>query len=98
MVDHQSDPSIIVKRELGDDVWLCLRRMMFGNVRLSLVEGDPDNFSCFHAKNFCYHDPGLARVAYETWDGQGDPPKGWVRHIETGRRYDPATDREWVSL
>jgi hypothetical protein len=91
------DTSIIKKRELGDDIWLCLRRMLFGNTRLSLVEGDPDVVSCSHVSNYCYHDGGLALDAYEAWDGRGDPPKGWVRHIETGRRYDPATGREWVA-
>ena len=26
---------------------------------------------------WCYQDPLLAEAAYETWDGQGDPP-GWL--------------------
>lgn len=92
-----SDTSIIVKKELQDGSWICIRKMLFGNVRLSLVEGDPDEIDCFHSQNYCFHDPVLALVAFEIWDGEGDPPSGWVRHIETGRRYDPVTGKSWIA-
>jgi hypothetical protein len=91
------DSSIIVKKDVGEDYWVCLRRMLHNNVRLSLVQGDPDDINCYHEQNFCFHDADLAQASYEAWDGEGDPPKGWVRHIETGRRYDPKTGKFWVA-
>lgn len=92
-----ADTSVILKRELPSGDWVVLRRMLLGNVRLSLCDRDPDDVSCFHSPNYCYHNVGRAILAVQEWDGEGDP-EGWVRHIESGRRRpDGDASQEYVN-
>lgn len=41
-----------------------------------------------YADGYCYPRGSLALVllAAATWDGQGDPPDGWIRHMGSHRR------------
>lgn len=50
---------------------------------------------CGYAERYCYQTRDGAVAALEGWDGQGDPI-GWHRHPDSGRRRDPATNREWI--
>lgn len=46
---------------------------------------------------YCYETVELAVLAASVWDGDGDPPEGWFRHVGSGRRR-PAGDpgREYI--
>lgn len=68
-------------RELPHGRVLHLRPMGH-NVRLTLsvVDGvGPEG-------SWCYAAPLEAWQAVLGWNGEGDPPDGWIRHIDTGRR------------
>lgn len=44
---------------------------------------------------FCYEDPEVALAAARAWDGDGDPPDGWIKEVGTERRRingDPARE------
>jgi len=34
---------------------------------------------------WCFDDPELARRCLAAWDGRGDPPDGWIKHVNTNR-------------
>jgi hypothetical protein len=47
---------------------------------------------------WCYAVPMAGRAAASAWDGKGDPPTGWFRHVQSGRRRpegDP--EREYIA-
>lgn len=69
-------------RALDDGRELVVYPMLPGQHRLAVgTQGDGgyDDAWCFHA---------LADVlpSLEAWDGAGDPPGRWYRHIGSGRR------------
>lgn len=81
-------------RLLDDGREVVVYPMTFGKGRL--VVGVPEFDS--YDDGWCYPRASTAIRAAQTWDGQGDPMDGWVRHLGTGRRRpdgDPA--REHVS-
>lgn len=39
----------------------------------------------FDIDRWCFDDPDLARRCFADWDGQGDPPDGWIKHFNTNR-------------
>lgn len=39
----------------------------------------------FDIDRWCYDDPEIAIRCFEAWDGQGDPPDGWIKHVNTNR-------------
>lgn len=78
-------------RRLPDGSRLHLWSMIF-NVRLSVSspidaadDGSTDGW-CFDRTNVMD-----AVIAFITWDGQGDPPGRWKKHVTTGRRGRGAT-------
>lgn len=66
-------------RPIGNDTWICVAPMLY-TFRLMLCT--PDYVMDF----YCYPDRVRALSAFELWDGEGDPPDGWVKHHATGRR------------
>lgn len=47
---------------------------------------------------WCYPTVGDALAAQAAWDGEGDPPVGWIREPRSGRRRpDGDPDREYVN-
>jgi hypothetical protein len=80
-------------RELEDGRAVSVWRMMF-NLRICI---GPSDLPCFD-DGWCYaRELGAAHViALATaWDGSGDPPAGWHKHVTTGRRRvngDPAQE------
>lgn len=38
----------------------------------------------------------LALIAFDMYDGHGDPLDGWVKHFPSERRHSPLTDRAVV--
>lgn len=80
-------------RELGDGRELTVYPMTFGKARLCIGEAGAPTYE----DAWCYAFPALAVEAAKNWDGEGDAPVGWHRHIGSGRRRpdgDPA--REYV--
>lgn len=72
---------------------LTVYAMIFGKARLCIGMVDSSTYD----DAWCYANPRAAIKAAITWDGEGDPPVGWHRHISSGRRRpdgDPA--REYV--
>jgi hypothetical protein len=71
----------IYERELGDGRELTVRPMIF-TTRLSIGPAGEEYLD----DGWCYEDPQAAVEAAKTWDGEGDPPVGWHRHVTSGRR------------
>lgn len=73
---------MFIDRKLENGLIVTITRMTFGNMRISLGDG------FYVHSNYCYQAPKRAEAmkAFLAWDGEDDPPEGWYRHIETGRR------------
>lgn len=67
--------------------------LVMGTVRLTVG----DQGACSFDDGWCYAYPAAGLLAAMCWDGHGDPPEGWFRHLRTGRRR-PAGDpaREYI--
>jgi hypothetical protein len=39
-----------------------------------------------YSRAWCYPDHDRALVAAEQWNGEGDPPDGWIKEVGTERR------------
>jgi hypothetical protein len=65
------------------------------NVRLCI--GDADD-STGYDDGWCYPKSsyGLAVQAWAEWSGDGDPPDGWIKNINTGRRRPDGTPESEV--
>jgi hypothetical protein len=70
-----------IERRLDNGDWITLQKMLGQNYRISLGDG----WMNIHS-NYCYHSAGPAHECFLSWDGEDDPPEGWYKHIETGRR------------
>ena len=71
----------LVSRLLDDGRELTVYPQIF-TTRLCI--GDPE--LNVYDDAWCYHHPFDALVAAAEWDGEGDPPGPWHRHIGSGRR------------
>lgn len=83
-------------RELDDGREISVLPMTFGKARICI--GPAPAISHGYDDGWCYSSHFIAIAAAAAWDGEGDPPDGWHRHIGSGRRReegDPA--REYVS-
>lgn len=69
----------IAGKQVEGGLWVCLAPQLF---TFRLMVCDPD---CVH-DFYCYPHLADALVAYNTWDGTGDPAEGWIKHHATGRR------------
>lgn len=84
---------ILYERDLEDGRVVHVVQMLFSR---RICIGDGTGYS----DGWCYpNDLGAVFVvtAAELWDGEGDPPDGWIKQLSTGRRRwggDPA--REYV--
>jgi hypothetical protein len=73
---------ILYEKDLPDGRQVCVMLMIF-NFRITIG----DDLTVFDG--WCYpQDLGKEFVisAAESWDGEGDPPDGWIKQISTGRR------------
>lgn len=68
-------------RPIGDGLWICLASMIFTNRLMVCDEWTVFDFWCYP------HELGLsvAREAWSTWDGIGEPIEGWVRGHVNGQ-------------
>jgi hypothetical protein len=84
----------IYYRELDDGRCIVVYRLVMGTVRVTTSEIG----SLFLDDAWCYSHASAGLMAASAWDGNGDPPEGWFRHIRTARRRpegDP--EREYVA-
>lgn len=85
----------LYERTLADGRVVSVEQMIF-NRRVCI-----SSFPLTYDDGWCYPgDLGVAFVvaAAKAWDGDGDPPPGWIKQVSTGRRRhggDPA--REYVA-
>lgn len=86
----------VAMRDLDDGRRLWLIPMIF---TYRLVIGDPEADGYDDA--WCYGLLPEAAVGMATWDGEGDPPGRWIRHVGSARRRhyngDGSLEREWVA-
>lgn len=75
---------IIAARSLLDRREIHLRVMAY-NLRLAVTDG-PQGW--VYEQEWCFHDSGLAWLAFETWDGEAEPI-GWAKNATTGQSYGP---------
>lgn len=75
-------------RALDDGQCLALYPLVTGTVRICLGPTGEQVYD----DAWCYQRPIDGILATVDWDGKGDPPGPWFRHIGTGRRryYDAA--------
>lgn len=88
-------PGALAQRILDDGRELVAYRTIF-TTRLCLgAAGDPgyDDAWCYESAIDCLY-------ACAVWNGEGDPPGRWIRHIGSARRreyVDGQLVREWVA-
>lgn len=72
----------VLYRALEDGRELVVYPMLPGQHRLTIG----DQGSQIYADAWCYPNVVYTAEALVMWDGQGDPPGPWFRHIGSGRR------------
>lgn len=81
--DSKKEPDYLAgPRVLPDGRAIWVVPMTYGKGRIIL---SPDARSPYVEDCWCYETQVLALVAFEMWDGNGEPD-GWIRHPFTGRR------------
>jgi hypothetical protein len=70
-----------------DDGWVIHLVPMMFNVRI-VIEHPRDNATGCYTDGWCYDRARVneALVAMALWDGRGDPPGPWKKHVTSGRR------------
>lgn len=83
------------RRVLPDGRILDLWVQMF-NFRITVTL--PENDDIYFEDMWCYKQSRLveALAAFETWDGQGEPP-GWNKHPPSGRWREDGTEASEVN-
>ena len=84
--------TLLMERELGDGRSLYVYSMLF-TFRLCIGHTGDNGYN----DAYCYPTLGGAVEGFSTWDGEGDAPDGWIRHIGTGRRRNLETGEEWLA-
>lgn len=72
-------------KEIGGGLWVCLAPMLFTTRLMVCTPAWVHEF-------WCYPQQVDALVAYEAFDGHGDPLPGWVKHHPSMRRPYEASD------
>ena len=73
-------------KEIGAGLWVCLAQMVT-TVRLMVCTPAPDGGL---VEFWCYPHMDLALLAFDVYDGHGDPAIGWVKHHPSHRRNCPS--------
>lgn len=69
--------------------WCGVHRLLYHwTVHIGL-----DDFG--YEERYCYATEHMAKESVDAWDGAGDPPGGWHKHPDSGRRRDPVTGEIW---
>jgi hypothetical protein len=69
----QDQPGYLLGRQLADGRWLILTREIF---TWALLVCTPE----WVLERYQYEATAAAGVAWDQWDGAGDPPGPWTRH------------------
>lgn len=77
-------PDALYVRPLESGMYIVVYKMMF-NTRVCY--GDRIGIE----NSFCYPTRASALAAASIWDGQGDAPDGWIKHVNS-YRYRPDGD------
>lgn len=80
----------VAGRELGGGLWVCVAPMI---TTWRLMICDPGTVHEFWCYPYDTVPLGYVLVAYENFDGTGDPADGWVKHHPSMRRRDRVTIR-----
>ena len=93
MYDIREDPNCLFHKLIDDgEVEITVMRMIF-NTRICI---GPTGAG-YYDDGWCYPDQQTAIEAAKAWDGEGDPPEGWIKQVSTGRRRkDGDPDQEYV--
>ena len=79
-----AEPSNIVIRVRPDGTVIQLREQLFN---VALTKASPTSFSRgTYDEVWEYSDTTIALLEALSWDGEGDPAVGWVRHRPSNRR------------
>lgn len=84
-------PGALYTRTVGDGYQITVYAMLFGNGRICYGPRE----AAWIDDAWCYPSVAAALEAARAWDGEGDPPDGWHRHPNSGRRReggDPAKE------
>lgn len=78
---YQEATEAIYVREIDDGWVISVLRMAFSDrVCLGRIE-DTSTYD----EGWCYPDRSMALRAAQAWNGEGDPPDGWIKQVPTGR-------------
>jgi hypothetical protein len=92
--DEEKPQGALYHRALPSGKAITLYPLIMGTVRIVIGDQDAGDYD----DAWCYSVPAAGLLAAGCWDGEGDPPEGWFRHIRTARRRpegDP--EREYVA-
>lgn len=76
-----TEEHILQPRQIPGGQWAGLKKFMFTWAIVTGAMFDTINVG----DRWCYHALETAAVAFEAWDGTGEP-EGWHRHPLSGRR------------
>lgn len=79
--DTDKRPGNIFYKALDDGREIVVYPMMF---TARLCVGLQDDYG--YSRAWCYPSAGRAIMAASEWDGEGDPPDGWIKEVGTERR------------
>lgn len=88
-----ADRELVVVRDLHDGRELTVQNIGASQGRLTVGQRPSQGY---YADAYDYPTIALAWRALLSWDGYGDAPLGWTRHLGSGRRRedgDPARER-----
>lgn len=71
----------LYEKELADGRVIVVYRMLY-TTRICIGPSGWQVYDDF----WCYEAELLALAAAASWDGEGDPADGWIKHGGTGRR------------
>lgn len=84
-----SRPGALFYKALEDGMEVVVYPMAYGKGRLCYgPQGWPE-----YDRAYCYPHASTAIKAAQVWDGQGDPPVGWVRALDGSGRRMPSISR-----
>lgn len=90
------DPSSYLAGKVIGDLVVAVLPMSYGKGRL--IIGDRRNWFSGWERGYCYPSRKMALLAFERFDGIGDPPDGWIRSIpDMRRRPDGDPTKEYIA-
>lgn len=79
--ERRKELGALYVRDLPNGDEIVVHRMIYTT---RICVGEQGGFG--YRRAWCYPNPAVAVLAAEAWDGEGDPPDGWVKEVGTERR------------